>query len=110
MTRRDMVLRASKETGLMQKKAQEVLQKYLDYIFEALAKGEKVELRNFGVFEVKTRKARVGRNPHQPAKDVPIPERNIVKFRAGKELKEAVMKLPLMDKSPEKSPPQEPGQ
>jgi nucleoid DNA-binding protein len=52
-----------------------------------------VELRNFGVFEVKIRKARVGRNPNSPEKDVPIPERAVVKFKPGKEMRADVFKL-----------------
>src|SRR6188472_1303575 len=71
----------------------DVVQKTLDYIAEALAKGDKVELRNFGVFEVKVRKARVGRNPNSPATDVPIPERSVVKFKPGKEMRAEVLKL-----------------
>ena len=67
--------------------------KTLDYIAEALSKGEKVELRNFGVFEVKVRKARVGRNPNSPEKDVAIPQRAMVKFKAGKEMRADVLKL-----------------
>ena len=51
------------------------------------------ELRNFGVFEIKVRKERKGRNPNKPQDVVKIPERAVVKFRAGKELKEAVEKL-----------------
>jgi DNA-binding protein HU-beta/integration host factor subunit alpha len=53
-----------------------------------------VELRNFGVFEVKVRKARVGRNPNKPETDVPIPARSMVKFKAGKEMRAEVLKLP----------------
>ena len=64
-----------------------------DYISDAVAQGKKVELRNFGVFEVKVRKARVGRNPNAPETDVPIPERAVVKFKPGKEMREAVIKL-----------------
>ena len=60
---------------------------------EALAKGDKVELRNFGVFDVKIRKARVGRNPNKPETDVPIPARAMVKFKAGKEMRAEVLKL-----------------
>ncbi|MBI5384830.1 MAG: integration host factor subunit beta [Verrucomicrobia bacterium] len=70
-----------------------IIQKTLDHIAAALATGQKVELRNFGVFEVKIRKARVGRNPNRPEVDVPIPQRAIVKFKAGKEMREAVLKL-----------------
>lgn len=93
MTKRDLVLRISGETGLVQQQVLDVVQKTLDHITEALAKGETVELRNFGVFEVKVRKARIGRNPKAPATDVPIPPRAIVKFKAGKEMRETVIKL-----------------
>ncbi len=94
VTKRDLVMRISSETGLVQQQVQEVVQKTLDYISEALAKGDKVELRNFGVFEVKVRKARVGRNPNKPETDVPIPQRSVVKFKAGKEMRADVLKLP----------------
>ena len=52
-----------------------------------------MELRNFGVFEVKVRKARVGRNPNAPETDVAIPQRAMVKFKAGKEMRADVLKL-----------------
>jgi nucleoid DNA-binding protein len=93
LTKRDLVLRISNETGLVQQQVLDVVQKTLDYIAEALAKGDKCELRNFGVFEVKIRKARVGRNPNAPAADVPIPERAVVKFKPGKEMRAEVLKL-----------------
>ena len=81
LTKRDLVIRISNETGLIQQQVLDVLQKTLDYIAEALAKGDKVELRNFGVFEVKVRKARIGRNPNAPETDVPIPERAVAHRR-----------------------------
>jgi nucleoid DNA-binding protein len=93
MTKRDLVVRISEETGLVQQDVLDVVQKTLDYISDAVTKGQKVELRNFGVFEVKVRKARVGRNPNAPAADVPIPPRAVVKFKPGKEMREAVIKL-----------------
>ncbi|MGD1083582.1 MAG: HU family DNA-binding protein [Verrucomicrobiota bacterium] len=94
MTKRDLIIRISEETGLVQQKVLEVVQRTLDLIAEAVAAGKTVELRNFGVFEVRVRKARVGRNPNQPGKDVPIPQRAIVKFKPGKEMREAVLKTP----------------
>jgi len=94
VTKRDLVLRISEETGMIQQDVLEVVQRTLDYIAEALSKGDKVELRNFGVFEVKTRKARIGRNPNLPSTDVPIPQRSVVKFKAGKEMRTEVLKLP----------------
>jgi nucleoid DNA-binding protein len=94
MTKRDLVVRISGETDLKQQDVHQVIQKTLDYISESLAHGETVELRNFGVFEVKTRKARVGRNPNRPEVDVPIPTRSVVKFKAGKEMREMVIRIP----------------
>ena len=93
LTKRDLVVRISDETNLGQQQVFDVVQKTLDYITESLAKGDKVELRNFGVFEVKVRKARVGRNPNAPETDVPIPQRAVVKFKAGKEMRINVLKL-----------------
>ena len=93
MTKRDLVVRIADETGLVQQEVLTLIQKTLDHMAGALANGERVDLRNFGIFEVKVRKARVGRNPRKPAKDVPIPARAIVKFRAGRELHQEVFKL-----------------
>ena len=102
LTKRDLVTRISNESGLLQQQVLDVVQKTLDYIAKALTKGDKVELRNFGVFEVKVRKARIGRNPNAPETDVPIPERSVVKFKPGKEMRAEVLKI-----AP-KAPPQAP--
>lgn len=93
LTKRDLVTRISEETGLIQQQVLEVVQKTLDYIAESLARGDKVELRNFGVFEVKVRKARIGRNPNAPETDVPIPQRSVVKFKPGKQMRAEVFKI-----------------
>jgi len=94
MTKRDLVNRISdEETGILQHQVLSIVQKTLDYIAQAVIEGRKVEIRNFGVFEVRVRKARMGRNPNQPGVQVAIPQRAVVKFRPGKELREAVCKL-----------------
>ncbi|MCX7867656.1 MAG: integration host factor subunit beta [Limisphaera sp.] len=98
VTKRDLVLSISDETKLSQQAVQTVVQSVLDKIAAALIRGDKIELRGFGVFEVIVRKARVGRNPNQPERDIPIPARAVVRFKPGKELREAVLKL---------TPPQE---
>jgi nucleoid DNA-binding protein len=90
MTKRDLVIRISNETGLIQQDVMAVLQKSLDYITESLAQGETVEFRNFGVFEVRTRKQRIGRNPGRPTEVVTIPERKVVKFKPGKIMRQQV--------------------
>lgn len=108
MTKRDLVTRISEETGLAQQEVQAVVQKVLDYISEAVARAETVELRNFGVFEVKVRKARIGRNPNRPETDVRIPPRAVVKFKPGKEMREAVLKLTPKEESAPPAPGQTP--
>ncbi len=109
MTKRDLVIRISNDTNMIQQDVMAVVQKTLDYITEALIKGETVELRNFGVFEVKLRKPRVGRNPNDPAKDVQIPARAVGKFKPGKELREQVLALTQkIDSTP--PPPTPPAQ
>jgi nucleoid DNA-binding protein len=93
LTKRDLVLRISEETGLIQQQVFNIVQQTLNQITAALAQGQKVELRNFGIFEIRVRKARTGRNPGAPQRTVPIPERCVVKFRAGREMRLAVGKL-----------------
>jgi DNA-binding protein HU-beta/integration host factor subunit alpha len=94
MTKRDLVIQISEETGLIQQQVMQVVQRTLDIIAQTVAKGDSVELRNFGVFGIKIRRARIGRNPNDPDKDVQIPPRAVVKFKPGKELRQAVSKLP----------------
>ena len=89
-TKRDLVMKISEETGLIQQDVHEVIQKTLDHITESLAKGENVEFRNFGVFEVTERKKRIGRNPNKPDQVVTIPTRKVVKFKPGKVMKHKV--------------------
>jgi nucleoid DNA-binding protein len=103
LTKRDLVMRISKETGLVQQDVFQVLQKTLDYITDALATGQDVELRNFGVFEIRLTKARVGRNPHKPENDVVIPARATVKFKSGKVMRQRVLLLTNDLKNQEKA-------
>ncbi len=92
MTKRELVVRISKETGIVQQDVHTVMQKALDYITEALVQGEHVEFRDFGVFEICVRKSRIGRNPNRPEHVVQIPERKVVKFKPGKKMKAQVLR------------------
>ena len=102
LTKHDLVVRISKETSLAQNQVFDIVQKILDHISKTLAQGENVELRKFGVFEVRIAKARTGRNPKKPGIDVPIPARATVKFKAGMEMRAEVLKLSPngMEKAP----------
>jgi nucleoid DNA-binding protein len=83
-------MRIAEETGLIQQDVYAVIQKSLDYIIDALDEGKTVEFRNFGVFEVRKRKQRIGRNPNKPEDVVTIPARNVVKFKPGKIMRERI--------------------
>lgn len=86
MRKRDIVLKISQDTEIKQVVVKEVVQKTFDAIFEALKEGKRIELRNFGVFQVKMRKKRIGRNP-KTGEVVPVPERLTVVFKPGLEMK-----------------------
>lgn len=89
MTKKDIVLAIAEETGIKQLEVKKIVQRTLDRIVAALHEGETVELRNFGVFKVKARRPRMGRNPKTGA-TVPIPERKVVSFKAGMIMKKKV--------------------
>ena len=93
LTKRELVVTISNETGLVQHQVFDVVQRTLDHITDALAKGNTVEIRNFGVFEVRLTKARVGRNPNKPGSSFVIPPRATVKFKSGKIMRQKVSKL-----------------
>lgn len=93
LTKRDLVVQISNETGLVQSQVFDVVQLTLDHITDALAKGDTVELRNFGVLEVRLTKPRVGRNPNRPGSSFVIPARASVKFKPGKVMRQRVGNL-----------------
>lgn len=95
LTKKDIVSKIYDKTNFSQKEIRETVQLTLDAIQEALIEGKNVELRNFGVFEVQVRQARVGRNPNQPEKDVIIPKRAVIKFKSGKELRTGLSAMKL---------------
>ena len=89
MTKREIVLKIAEETDLKQLDVKKVVQGALDHITAALTRGETVELRNFGVFKVKSRRPRIGRNP-KTGVTVSIPERKVVSFKSGMMMKKKV--------------------
>lgn len=97
LTKRDIVLKIYEDArnNFPQKDVKEIVQQTLDVIGDAICEGRNVELRNFGVFQIQVRKARVGRNPNRPETDVMIPTRAVIKFKAGKEMKEKLKDLDL---------------
>jgi len=93
LTKRDIVVSISNQTGMVQHQVFDVVQRTLDKITDSLASNIPVELRNFGVFLPRLTKPRVGRNPNQPGSSFVIPPRATVKFKAGKIMRQRVEKL-----------------
>jgi len=87
VTKRDLAMRIAAKQEISPEKALEILQQILDEITADLARKRHIEFRDFGVFEVIRRRARIGRNPNQPDHSVVIPERQVVKFKPGKRLR-----------------------
>jgi nucleoid DNA-binding protein len=92
VTKKEIVKTISEEIGLTQLKTKEIVQKTFDAIVETLVEEGRIELRNFGVFEVKKRAARKARNPRTGDK-VFVPEKYVVTFKPGKEMEERVRQL-----------------
>ena len=95
ITKRELAIKITdrlgeKEYKITQQEVLEVIQTLIEEITESLAKGDTVVMRNFGAFQVREMKAKIGRNPKNPGKDVPIPARAAVKFKPGKEMKDKV--------------------
>ena len=92
LTKRELVAQIASETGLTQLEvfavARDDFLRLADGIVDALGAGKHVEFREFGVFEVTTRKARIGRNPNRPEDVVMIPVRRVVKFKPGKRMRD----------------------
>ena len=89
ITKKDIVLKIASETGIKQIDIKRVVQSTLDKITEYLAAGETVELRNFGIFKIKSRKGRLGRNP-RTGEEVPVPPKKVVVFKPGLVMKKDV--------------------
>lgn len=86
MTKKDIVIKVSNDTNVAQVDVKKVVQRTLDAVVESLERGETVELRNFGVFKVKSRRGRIGRNP-RTGEEVQVPEKKVVVFKPGLILK-----------------------
>lgn len=89
MTKKEIVKTISDETGLNQQQIKKIVQKTFDSIIATLEEEGRIELRNFGVFQVRPRAARKARNP-RTGKQVEVPEKFVVSFKPGKIMEERV--------------------
>ncbi|MCX8495461.1 MAG: integration host factor subunit beta [Akkermansiaceae bacterium] len=104
ITKRELVIKITDKLGskgieITQQDVLEIVQTLIDEVTDSLAQGDTVVMRNFGAFQVREMKAKIGRNPKDPSKDVVIPARAAVKFKPGKEMKDKVATtLPVIRK------------
>lgn len=89
ITKKELVNRIAEETGQTKVVVKNVLQRFLDEIIEELAQGNRLEFREFGVFEVRMRAARQAQNPRTLEK-VTVPAKRVVKFKVGRQMRQRV--------------------
>ena len=89
MTKAELVAKVAEQAGTTKKTAESCVNAFVDTLVEALAKGERVALPKLGVFSVRKRKARKGRNP-RTGKEIKIPARKVAVFKPAKYLREKV--------------------
>ena len=94
MTKADLVERVAEKTGLTRTDVMVVVENFLEQIKKSLEEGQNIEIRGFGTFKVKARKARKARNP-RTGEEVPVPNRKVPVFKPSNEFKAVIVKQPL---------------
>lgn len=90
ITKKKLISEISRRRGLHPNEVRVIIQSFLDCMTDYLSEGDRLEFRDFGVFEVVKRKQKIGRNPKNAAVPIVIPERRAVKFTPGKKMKNLV--------------------
>ncbi len=93
ITKKKLVQKISQDKGIHPNDVRSVVQHFLDEMTDCLAKGDRLEFRDFGIFEIVRRKQKIGRNPKNAAVAITIPARRAVKFTPGKKMQHLVSEL-----------------
>ena len=91
MNKTELIAAVAEKAGLTKKEAERIINATFETVTETLKKGDKVSISGFGIFEVKTREARIGRNP-RTKESIQIPATKLPTFKASKTLKDAIAK------------------
>jgi integration host factor subunit beta len=86
LTKKYLIRSVARDQNICPEETRQIIQAFLDKMTESLGKGERIEFRDFGIFEVVERKQKIGRNPKKAEVPIIIPERLVVKFVAGKKM------------------------
>lgn len=95
VTKRDLVIELSNQAGVKHAQIEQSIESFIELVSRKLSEGHDITLRGFGTLEVRVAKSKIGRNPNQPGSEVRIPDRCVIRFRPGKELKDRVAKVPV---------------
>ena len=90
VTKKDLVDKIATESGIPRLDVRKVVEGFIKHIKAEMQAGNRIEIRDFGVFEIKERKSRIGRNPKRPQDVVTIPARKVVHFKVGREFKKLI--------------------
>lgn len=90
ITKKHLIQLISQKLGVHPNEVRNIIQAFLDSMTDTLSKGDRLEFRDFGVFEIVERKQKIGRNPKNAAVPIVIPARKAVKFTAGKKMKKLI--------------------
>lgn len=90
VTKKQLITAISQKLGIHHNDVRNVIQAFLDQMIESLSEGNRLEFRDFGVFEVVLRKKKIGRNPKNAVVPIVIPSRKAVKFTSGKKMKQLI--------------------
>jgi DNA-binding protein HU-beta len=107
MIKNDLVNRVAETTKVPRAQAALAVETIIDVMRQSLARGDRIELRGFGVFLVKRRKRGIGRNPKRPTEEVEIPPGLTIRFKPGKELRDMTL-LEAAPATPSETPAAEP--
>jgi len=99
VTKKDIVRTIAEQIELPQLRTKELVQKTFDALIDALVREGRIELRNFGVFQIKKREARMARNP-RTGERVPVQAKSVVSFKPGKEMEARVRQLDQAEAPP----------
>jgi nucleoid DNA-binding protein len=94
ITKKELADKIAEKLNLNQLDVKNVIEDFIKNVKDELKSGNRIEIRDFGVFEIKIRKSRIGRNPKKPQDVVTIPERKVVHFKVGREFKNLIVQQP----------------
>lgn len=91
VTKKELVDKVAERLDLNSVDVKKIVEEFIRSVKEQMQSGNRIEIRDFGVFEIKVRKSRIGRNPKKPQDVVTIPERKVVHFKVGREFKKLIV-------------------